>query len=88
MEENKDLIGKEEYNEVLNSDLQTDNSLTNESEECQPTPEVSVDLIRNYPKSNKRVALYVDYYRVDSFLTDNCCVERKKLKLNIMLGIY
>ncbi len=77
MEENKDLIGKENYGEILNTDLRSGTETeNNESGSEDIIPQVNVDLIRNYPKSNKRVPLYVDYYKVDSFLTDNCCIER------------
>lgn len=36
----------------------------------------NIDLIKNYPKSNKRIPLYVDYYKVRSFLTANAQLEQ------------
>ena len=71
MEENKDLTVKENLDEIISSDLsskmekETIDSVDNLQESTDLNKSgVDVNLIRNYPKSNKRVALYVDYYRV------------------------
>lgn len=92
MEEHKEMIGKEECcevlqaqpestigigsDEVLNKDISSVESEPESDAESESISKVNVGLIRDYPKSNKRVALYVDYYRVDSFLSDNCSLER------------